>query len=234
MPPKPVVVLESSGVNLCLDGFHEIQNDVNYGRIADGGVDEGVVNGAVRPLDVEILLDEIDALAVDGIHELLGFLGILAASQQAAHFIFPGSVKKYTQGIRAVPEKMLRPPADDDRVAGFRGVLNDPFGKFQNAFAVDHVELVGIQAAFITPAQEGFEESVVHGIRAFLANLDDGLGAVGKPGDLLGQQLIPKLPAQLVRKALSDFSAATSVLTFNGYDIDHVGPYAGDFDCSLS
>ena len=51
-----------------------------------------------------------------------------------------------------------------------------------------------IEAAFITPAQKGFEESVVEWICAFLANLDDGFGAIRKPGNLLGQQLIPKLP----------------------------------------
>src|SRR5947199_7474028 len=92
-----------------IDGFYEIQNHVNDGLIANRGIDHGVVNGAIRPFDAEILLDEIDALAVDGIHELPGFLLALATSQQAPHFILSRSIKKHTQRIWAVPEKMLRP-----------------------------------------------------------------------------------------------------------------------------
>jgi hypothetical protein len=80
---------------------------VNDGLIADRRIDHGVVNGAVRPFDVEILLDEIDALAVNDIHELLGFLLTFAASQEAAHFIFSGSVKKHAQGVGAASQKML-------------------------------------------------------------------------------------------------------------------------------
>jgi hypothetical protein len=80
---------------------------VNDGFITDRGIDHGVVNGAFRPFDVEIFLDEIVALAVNGINELLGFVLTLAASQEAPHFIFSRSVKKYTQRVRAIPEKML-------------------------------------------------------------------------------------------------------------------------------
>jgi hypothetical protein len=199
---------------------------VNDGLIADRGIDHGVVNGAVRPFNAEILLDEIDALTVNGIHELLGFLLTLAATQEAPHFIFSWSVKKHAQRVWAVPQKMLRPPSDDDGVSSLGGVLNDPFCNLQNAFAVDHVELVRIEAAFITSAQKGFEEPVVEWIVAFLSNLDDGFGAFRKPGDLLGQQLIPKLPAQLGRKQLSDFASAASILPFNCDDFDHAGPYA--------
>src|ERR1700680_3072784 len=121
---------------------------------------------------------------------------------------------------------MLRPPSDDDRVSPFSGVLNDPLRNVQNAFAVDQVELVRIEAAFVTSAQKGFEEPVVEWIGAFLANLDDGFGAIPTPSDFLGQQLIPKLPAQLRREQLSDFASAASILPFNGDDFDHAGPQA--------
>jgi len=134
--------------------------------------------------------DEIDALAVNGIHELLGFLLTFAASQEAAHFIFSGCVEKHTQRVWAASQKMLRPPSDDDGVSRLSGVLNDAFCNFQNGFAVNKVELVRVEAAFITPAQKGFEEPVVEWIGAFLSNLDDGFGAIRKPGDLLGEQLI--------------------------------------------
>src|SRR5258708_24674441 len=107
---------------------------------------------------------------------------------------------------------MLRPPSDDDAVPRLSDVLNNPFCNLQNVFAVDYVELVRIQAALITAAQKGFEQTVVEWIVAFLSNLDDGFGAISKPGDFLSQPLIPKLPAQLRRKQLSDFASAASVL----------------------
>ena len=83
---------------------------MNDRLIADRSIDHGVVNRAVRPFDVEILLDEIDAFPINGIYELFGFLPALAPSQQSPHFIFSRSVKKHAQRVRAVPEKLLRPP----------------------------------------------------------------------------------------------------------------------------
>jgi hypothetical protein len=61
---------------------------VNASLIADRSIDHGVVNRAVSPFDVEILLDEIKAFPINGIHELFGFLLALAPSQQSPHFIF--------------------------------------------------------------------------------------------------------------------------------------------------
>src|ERR1700738_2945391 len=216
---------EHSGRDSGIDGFHEVQNHVNDGLIADRRIDHGVVEGAVWPFDFEIFLDEIGTLAVDAIHELLGFRLALASRQEAPDFVFSRSVKKHTQGVWTAPQKKLRPPSDDDRVSSFSGVLNDAFCNLQNTFAVNDVELVRVEAAFITSAQKGFEEPVVERIGAFLSNLDDGFGAIREPGNLLGQQLIPKLPAQLRRKQLSDFASAASILPFNCDDFDHAGPY---------
>jgi hypothetical protein len=90
---------EHSGRDPGIDGFHEVQNHVSDGLIADRGIDHGVVDGAVWPFDFEIFLDEIGTLAVDGIHELLGFRLALASRQEAPDFVFSRSVKKHTQGV---------------------------------------------------------------------------------------------------------------------------------------
>ena len=71
---------ERSGGGFFADSFHKIQNHVNDRLIADPSIDHGVVNGAVRPFDVEILLDEIDAFPIHCVHELFGFVLALAAS----------------------------------------------------------------------------------------------------------------------------------------------------------
>jgi hypothetical protein len=80
---------------------------MNDSIIADRSIDHGVVNGAIRPFDVEIFLDEINTLAINCVHQLLGFLFALAASQQASNFILPRSVKKNPQRIFAVLEELL-------------------------------------------------------------------------------------------------------------------------------
>jgi hypothetical protein len=211
-----------SGGGSCIEGFHKIQNHVKDCLSADRGIDHGVVDGAVGLFDVEILLDEIDAFPIDRIHELFGLLPTLPASQQAPHFIFSRSVKEHPQRVLAIREKLLRPSSDDDRVPRLCRLLNHTFRKLHNAFAVNQLELVRIEAPFITPAQERFEEPIIQGIGFFLSTLDNRFGTVSKPRNLLGQQLIPELPAELLRKQLSDFAAAASVLPFNGDDFYHV------------
>src|SRR5216683_1595379 len=51
---------------------------------------------------IQRYIEQRDALAVNSIHELPGFLLTLAASQQAPHFIFSRSVKKHAQRICAL------------------------------------------------------------------------------------------------------------------------------------
>jgi hypothetical protein len=209
------------GSNSCIEAFHKIQNHVKDCRVSDRSIDHGVIQGAVRPFDVEELLDEICAFPVNRIDELFGLLLTLAASQQAPHLIFSRSIKKYPQRILAVLEKLLRSPSDDDRVSRFRRAQNHTFCKLQNALAIDNLELVRIEASFVAPAQKRFKEPIVERIGSFLPKFDDCLGTFSKPRYLLSQQLIPKLPAKLLSQQLSDFAAAASVFAFNGDDFYH-------------
>src|SRR5271156_365179 len=117
---------------------------------------------------------------------------------------------------------MLCASSDDDGVSGLGGVLDDLFGKLQNAFAIDQLELVRIQTSFVASAQKGLEEAVVQRIGALLTTLDDGLGTLRELSDLLGEQLVPKLPAELSGQQCGDFAAAASVFAFNGDDFDHL------------
>jgi hypothetical protein len=115
-------ILERSGSDSCIGGLHKIQNDVKDRLIADRSIDHRVVNGAIRPFDVKLLLDEIGAPLINGIHELLGFFLALSGSQQAPDLVLSRSVKKHAQRVLAILEKLLRSPSDDDRVPGFRRV----------------------------------------------------------------------------------------------------------------
>ena len=142
-------VLPNSGSDICIKAYHEIQNHVNDNLIADRGIDHTVVNGTVGPFDAEILLNEIHAFSIDGIDELFGFVFTLAAGQQSPDFILSRGVKKHTQRVFPALEELLRTPPDDDGVSFFGDLLNDVFGNLQNAFAVNYVELVRIEATFV-------------------------------------------------------------------------------------
>jgi hypothetical protein len=137
-----------------VEGLRKIENDFENRLLADRGINHGVVNRAVGPFDAKILAEKIGAFPINRIHKLFGIFPAFTAGHEAPQFIFSGSIKKHTQRVWAVPEKLLRPPSDDDGVSCFRGALNDTLCNFQNAFGVDQVELVRIEASFITPAQE--------------------------------------------------------------------------------
>ena len=64
----PNLFCASSGSDSCLEGFHDIQDHVHYRLIADRSIDHCVINGAVRPFNVEILLDKISAFPINGVH----------------------------------------------------------------------------------------------------------------------------------------------------------------------
>ena len=181
-----------------------------------------MINGAVRPLHVEILLNEVGAFAIDRIHEFLSFLFTLAAGQQAPHFVFPWRIEKHAQGIGPGLQKLLRTPAHDDAVPTFRGMFNHASSDSENSLAIDEIEFGRIYAALITSAHKGFEQPIVQRIGSFFSDFDYRLGTLGEPGDLLGQQLVPEFPAELIGKFLSDLAAAASVFAFNGDDFDHL------------
>src|SRR5215469_9444001 len=121
-----------------------IQNDVDYGIIPQRRIQHAVIDSAIRPFDVEILLNEISAFAVDSIDEVQSLLLALAARQQAPHLVLSLSVQKKAQSIGSVSQKLLRAPAYDDAVSPFPSMLDHPPRDFHNGFTIDEVELMGI------------------------------------------------------------------------------------------
>ena len=219
-----VLCVSHPGDHVGFEDSLQVHDRLNYGLITYSRIDHGVINRAAGPLDFEILFDEISAFEIDCIHQLVGLLFGLAAGQQSPHLIISRSVQKYSQCVGVVPENKLRSSSDDDAISRARRVLNDFHREFQYAFTVHELQLVSIDAALVTSAQKRFKEPVVERVVSLLSLLDNFLGAIGKPGDLLGQQLIPELPAEMVREPLRDFTAAASVLTFNRDNSDHLAP----------
>ena len=78
-----------------------------------------------------------------------------------------------------------------------------------------------INASLITAAQKRFEEPVVERVGSLLSPLDGRFGTICQPGDLLGQRLIPQLPAKVLGQALSDLTCAASLFPFHRYNSYH-------------
>src|SRR5215467_15186391 len=61
-------------------GVHEIHDHAHGSLISAAGVNHGMVNRAIRPFHVEIFLNEVRALTIYGIDQLLGFFLCFSAS----------------------------------------------------------------------------------------------------------------------------------------------------------
>src|SRR5215469_10444800 len=116
---------------------------------------------------------------------------------------------------------MLRTSAHNHAVPLLRSMLNHALRNFDNGLAVDQVKFGRVNAPLITSAHKGFKKPVIERVRPFLARLDYRLGASRESRDLLGQQLVPQLPAKTSRQELRDFASAASVFPLDRDDLDH-------------
>ncbi len=83
---------------------HRIQDDINRHVIASAGINHQVESMSAGPLDVEVSLDEIGAIAVHGFRQFRRFLRVLASCLEPADLLLKGSVNENVKGIRAVAE----------------------------------------------------------------------------------------------------------------------------------
>src|SRR5262249_40119640 len=127
-----------------------------------------------------------------------------------------------TQCFRAVFEKLLRTPANNDAVPPVRRVFNHAPRNFCDGLTIDQVKFRRIDAAFKTSAEEGFKKPVINRVGSFLACLDHGPGAISQSRNLFGQQLVPQLPLETFRHQLRDFASPASVFAFDGDDFNHI------------
>lgn len=87
---------EKSRLGPHLIGILETQNHVSNSLVADYRVYHRMVNRAIGPLDVEILLNKIGALPVDVINTFFNLPFAFAASQQSPDLVFSWGVEKCT------------------------------------------------------------------------------------------------------------------------------------------
>ena len=74
---------------------------------------------------MEILPDEISAIAVQGFYKLPPFRFAFAARDNSPHLVFGRRIEKHAQGTWPIFKKVLRSPSNEDTVSRARNLQND-------------------------------------------------------------------------------------------------------------
>src|SRR5579859_1999857 len=149
---------------------------------------------AVRPLDAEVLLDEICPVAIHSLSKLNRFLLAVSIFLQSAHLALKRSVDKHVKGVRASFKIIGRTASHDYAVALVRGGFHDFFRNLTDAIRVHDFQPRSVQTSFIAAAHKSPKEPIEDWIELLFTLLYRAAVAIQQPGDFVGQQLIPQLP----------------------------------------
>src|SRR2546426_9659009 len=174
----------------------------------------------IRPLDVEVLLDELGTLTVYRLREFDRFLlGFSGCAQPSDSFLKRG-VDKNVKRVEARTEIISRSSSPNDAVPLICNVRKDLLYTLPDAVRIHHFQPPGIQAPFKTAAHERFEKPIKSWVSFLFMLLDVTAIAVHPPRDFIRQQLIPQLPTQTGCKFLCDHAASAPVFAIKSNDSD--------------
>jgi hypothetical protein len=83
------------------------QDSLNHGLISRRSIEHGVINRTVRPLDVEVFLDERTPLVVNRIDERFCRCFRFALRNKALYLAFSRSVQEKAQSVVPSAQEML-------------------------------------------------------------------------------------------------------------------------------
>src|ERR1700676_95931 len=149
---------------------------------------------AVRPLDAEVLLDEICPVAIHSLSKMNRFMLAVSIFLQTAHLALKRSVDKHVKRICARLKVVGGTASHDHAVALVRGGFYDFFRNLTDAIRVHDFQPRSVQTSFVAAAHTGPEESIEDRIELLFTLLYGAAVAIQQPGDFIGQQLIPQLP----------------------------------------
>src|SRR5215469_17682709 len=101
---RPLADAAQGGADGLLPGMQKMHGVENHGDdfvVPDHGIDHHVVEASGGPVRVEVMLDEGDALAIDGIDQILGIGLGFAKFHLAADFFRIGGVEKDVKSVAA-------------------------------------------------------------------------------------------------------------------------------------
>ena len=99
------------------------------------------------PFDVEMLVNEGCTVAIDRFCQLHGFLLGLSSSLQAADLALVRAINKNMKSFCPATEVVSGPPSHDYAIAGFGYLRHDLPDDFADAFGIDKLQPLGIQAS---------------------------------------------------------------------------------------
>src|SRR5579872_662940 len=188
-----------------------VQDNLDGHFIAHAGINHQVETMPSRPVDVEISFNEVRAVAVDSLDEFCRFLLAFSCQSKAPDSFLKGSINEDMKSVGAFAEVICRPSAHNHAIAGVRDFRQEFLHHLTNALGIHHLQPRGVQATFKAALHERFEEPVVHRISLLFVLFHGAAIAVHPPRDLLGQGLIPELPAQPRCQTLCDLAASAAV-----------------------
>src|SRR5580700_9010319 len=115
---------------------------------------------AVRPLDAEVLLDEICPVAIHRLSKLNRFMLAVPIFLQPAHLALKRSIDEHVKRIRARLKIVGGTASYDHAVAFVRGGFHDFFRNLTNAIRVHDFQSRSVQTSFVAAAHKGPEESI--------------------------------------------------------------------------
>src|SRR5215467_611944 len=182
----------------------------------------------LRPVDFEVLFDEVRPILVHSFHQLHRLFLALSLPLEPAHLFFKRSVDEHVKGVGTLMQIVGRSAAHDHSVALVRGGAHQLFRHLADAFRVGQLHAAGRgQVSFEAAAQKRLEKPVVKRISTLLALLDVTMVALEMAGDLAGKKLIPQFPAESFGDASGDVCRAAAVFPLERHDSDHgLAPFA--------
>ena len=175
----------------------------------------------VWPFDAEIFLDESCPVAIHGFGKLDGVTLALPAGLQPPDLPIKRRVDKYVKGIASALQVVGRAAPNDDALAAFGSTFHHALRDLSDAIGICHLQPRGIQTTFEAASHESPEQPVEDRIPLLFVFLHHSAVALHQPGDFVGQQLIPQLPAQASRDSFRDIGATAPVFALDRNHSDH-------------
>src|SRR5580692_68723 len=210
--------LNSSGL---LQDVDAVENRLRRQLLPNRRVDHEVKAVPVRPFDAEIFLDESCPVAIYSFGKLDGVTLALPASLQPSDLAIKRRVDKYVKGIATALQIVGRAAPNDDALTAFGSTFHHALGDLPDAIGIRHLQPRGIQTTFEAASHESLEQPVEEGVPLLFVFLHHSAVAFHQPGDFVGQQLIPQLPAQASRDSLRDIGATAPVFALDRNHLDH-------------
>ncbi len=131
--------IETGGLGASFDQVHGVEDGFDDGGVADGRIQHDVIEGAGRPVGIEVVLDEGDALAVHGVDGIFGVGFPHPLFPQAAEFLGTGRVEKDVEGVATFAEKEGSAASDKDGISLLGDPASDLFHHFDHVIGIENV-----------------------------------------------------------------------------------------------